>query len=193
MVQESAFRGVIDFFGRLGIYDVVLPFLLVFTVVFAILEKTKLFGTEHVGGRDFTRKNLNAIVAFVIGFLVVASTKVVAIINEALANFILLLLLGICFLLLFGTFYGQGEDPFKDLGKARWYIGAIMGIAIVLIFLNAVKTSSGKSWLSVILDNLKFNFSSAAVASIVLLIVIVGFIFFIVQEPKGEGKKEDKK
>ena len=45
MVEQSVFRGIIEFFEKIGIYDVVLPFLLVFTIVFAILEKTKVFGT----------------------------------------------------------------------------------------------------------------------------------------------------
>ena len=35
MAEESAFRGVIEFFGVIGVYDIVLPFLLVFTIVFA--------------------------------------------------------------------------------------------------------------------------------------------------------------
>ncbi|MDP7506475.1 MAG: hypothetical protein QF362_03470, partial [Candidatus Woesearchaeota archaeon] len=61
MAQESAFREALIFFGEIGIYDVVLPFLLVFTIIFAILEKTKVFGMEEVDGVKVTRKNLNAI------------------------------------------------------------------------------------------------------------------------------------
>ena len=42
----SSFRETIIFFEELGVYDVILPFLLVFCIVFAILEKSKIFGTE---------------------------------------------------------------------------------------------------------------------------------------------------
>ena len=42
----SPFRTGIDFLDKLGVYEVLLPFLLIFTIVFAILEKTKVFGTE---------------------------------------------------------------------------------------------------------------------------------------------------
>ena len=66
--HTEALRWVINFFGELGIYDVVLPFLLVFTIVFAILEKTKVFGMEEIDGKKYTRKNINAIVAFVVSF-----------------------------------------------------------------------------------------------------------------------------
>ena len=61
-VKQSVFRDVIDFFFQLGIYDVILPFLLIFTIVFAILEKTRVFGTEDkmsAAGLSFFHKNQN--------------------------------------------------------------------------------------------------------------------------------------
>src|SRR3989338_3772325 len=105
MVEESAFRGMIGLLNRLGVYDVILPFLLVFTIIFAILEKTKIFGLEN----GLTKKNINAMVAFVIAFLVIASTKLVGVINEVMANVVLLVILGVCFLLLVGVFFGDKE------------------------------------------------------------------------------------
>src|SRR3989338_8827869 len=69
MVEESVFRGVIGFFDKIGVYDIILPFLLVFTIVFAILEKTKILGLEKIDGKETTKKNLNSMVAFVIAFL----------------------------------------------------------------------------------------------------------------------------
>ena len=66
MAEASTLRGVLGFFVDIGIYDVVLPFLLVFTIVFAIFDKTKVLGTEVIDGHKYPKKNLNAIVAFVI-------------------------------------------------------------------------------------------------------------------------------
>ena len=71
MPQQSVFRGIIEFFGDLGVYDVILPFILVFTIVFAILEKSQVFGSEKIKDVEYTRKNLNSMAAFVIAFLVV--------------------------------------------------------------------------------------------------------------------------
>ena len=56
-MATSAFRGVIEFLGDMGVYDVILPFLLVFTIVFAILEKTKILGTAKEGGETIGKKN----------------------------------------------------------------------------------------------------------------------------------------
>ena len=70
-MAETVLGGVLGFFRELGVYDVLLPFILVFTITFAILERTKLFGTEKDSKNvDHTKKNLNAMVAFVVAFLV---------------------------------------------------------------------------------------------------------------------------
>ena len=45
--MANVFRDVIVFFGDIGIYDVVLPFLLVFTIIFAIFEK-KFFSVKNI-------------------------------------------------------------------------------------------------------------------------------------------------
>ena len=72
-MPESTFREMIGFLDKIGIYDVVLPFILVFTIVFVILEKTRVLGTETIEGKPYTKKNINAMVAFVIAFFVVGS------------------------------------------------------------------------------------------------------------------------
>jgi hypothetical protein len=181
--QSSVFRGTLGFFDQLGVYDVVLPFLLVFTLVFAILEKTKAYGLEKVGEKEFTRKNLNAMTAFVAAFFVVASTQLVSIINQVMAHTVLLLLLSICFLMLAGSFH-NGKDVFaleKGWNSAFMWI---MFVGIVLIFLNAV------GWLDVIWDSLFYRFDSVTVSSIVL---VVGIVLFMVYITKGEKKTEPKK
>ena len=184
MVESSGFRGVIDFLGRIGVYDVILPFLLVFTIVFAILEKTKVLGME--GG--YTKKNLNSIVAFVTAFLVIASSKLVSVISEVMANVVLLLILGVCFLMLVGTFYSsEKEFSFKETSPWVKFLTVLMFIGIVIIFLNAL------GWLNFIY--LLFQYWNAEWASsIIFLIVILGFIIYITYDTKPEpAKKEEKK
>lgn len=187
MADVSTFRGIIEFFGRLGIYDVVLPFLLVFSIVFAILEKTKVFGMEEIEGVKYTRKNINAMVAFVIGFLVVASSNLVRIINTTAADIVLLLLLAVFFLMLVGSFMKEGEGVFLEGG---WNIAfmIIMFVGIVIIFLNALQTDTGESWLAWLFRQVTQNFDSTAVASIVLIIVIILFMFYVTKEKKPVKK-----
>jgi len=183
MAKESVFRGVLVFFDKLGIYDVVLPFLLVFTIVFSILEKTKILGTEEIEGKKYTKKNLDAMVAFVTAFLVVASTKLVSAINTAVANTVLLLLLVVLFLLLIGAFFKEGEGVFLE-GRWRIFFMTVMFFGIVLIFLNAL------GWLAPFWDYLTQHWESQWVASLILLIFIILFIYFITKEKSSGGSSE---
>jgi len=190
VVRQSVFRDVIDFFFQLGIYDVILPFLLVFTVVFAILEKTKVFGTEEVEGRKFPKKNLNAMTAFVIAFLVVASTKLVALINTFLANVVLLLIFIVMFLVLIGAFYRDGEDVFLDGGWRTFFMVAVL-IIIILVFLNSMPTTEGSNWLSVAWFWISSNWNTNAVGSIILLIVIIVVMVLITRDRKAPPKAKE--
>ncbi|PIU72566.1 hypothetical protein COS79_02270, partial [Candidatus Woesearchaeota archaeon CG06_land_8_20_14_3_00_33_13] len=168
MVEQSVFRGTIDFFGRLGIYDVILPFLLVFTIVFAILEKTKIFGMEEIEGKKYPRKNLDAMVAFVIAFFVIASSKLVEVITQVSSQVVILLLLSILFLMLVGSFHKETPEGFFLPGGWNTTFMIIMFVGIIAIFLNAIKTEGGQSWLSFIMDFINTKWNTDWVASLIL-------------------------
>jgi hypothetical protein len=184
MVEESGFRAVIDFMGRLGVYDIILPFLLVFTIMFAILEKTKILGTDKIGGETITKKNLNSIVAFVTAFLVIASTQLVSVISEVIANVVLLLILSICFMLLVGSFFGDEQFTLKDYPTWTKFFMIFMFIGIVVIFLNAL------GWLQYILA-LFIYWDEEWAAAIIFLIVILGFMWYITTDSSGKSVKKE--
>src|SRR3989339_1252523 len=144
MPQESLFRGVLSFFQDIGLYDVVLPFILVFTIVFAIFEKTRVFGTVDIEGKQYPKKNLNAMASFVIAFLVIASSELVGIITKVSSQMVVLLFLSVLFLLLIGSFMKEG--PIFLEGGWKLLFVVIMFIGIIIIFLGAIK-SEGKTWL----------------------------------------------
>lgn len=192
-MAESTFRGVIDFFQTLGVYDVILPFLLIFSIVFAILEKTKVLGTEEAHGHKYTKKNLDAMVAFVIAFLVVASTKLVALINNFLANAITILVLIIMFLILVGAVFKGDEDGFLKDGPAKTAFMVIVGVVIVLIFLHSIPTDEGSDWLEAGWDWLMNNWSNNVGGSIILVIVVIAFMVFVTSGKDEKGSKESSK
>jgi hypothetical membrane protein len=187
--MASVFREVLDFFQYIGIYDVVLPFLLTFTVVFAILEKTKVLGTDMLGDRRITKKNLNSMVAFCVGFFVIASSRLVEIMTQVSSQMVVLLLLSVFFLMLVGSFYQEGEEPFSLSDPWKMIFTLIMFVGIVCIFLMAIKTKDGTPWLTWLMNYVVKNFNSAAVASIILLALIIGFMFWVVRDPKPASTK----
>jgi len=185
----SAFRNVIEFFEEIGLYDVVLPFLLVFTIVFAILEKTRVFGTDTIDGKQYPKKNLNSITAFVIAFFVIASSKLVEIITTVSSYTVLLLMLSVLFLLLVGSFMKEGEGVFLQ-GNWNYFFMILMFVGIVLIFIYAL------GWWDSIWDFFQFQTGGEVVGSLILIVIIVLFIWYIVKgEPHKEGtaKKEESK
>jgi len=172
----TPFREVLEFLGDIGLFDVVLPFLLVFTIIFAILEKTKIFGVEEIEGKKYTKKNLNSIAAFVISFLVVASSELVEIITTISSQVVVLLLLIVLFLLLVGAFYAEGEKSVFLEGGWKSFFMAIVFIGILLIFFNTM------GYLDKILDFFQGD-RNEIVGSIILLVIVVLFIAWIVREP----------
>ncbi|MBI4151799.1 hypothetical protein HY496_02410 [Candidatus Woesearchaeota archaeon] len=191
MVEESIFRGVIGFLEKLGVYDIILPFLLVFTLVFAVLEKTKILGVEKVKDQEYTKKNINAMVAFVTAFLVIASAQLVAVISSVMANVVLLLVLSICFLMLVGSFYADQQFSLEKSPKWVKFLMVLMFIGVVVIFLNAL------GWLETVFGvfYLMFtNLDAEWAAGLLFLLIILGFIWYVTHDTKptggsSEGKK----
>lgn len=112
----------------------ILPFLLVFAIVFGVLERSKLFGDN--------KKQLNAIIAFVIGLIFVAaiSPKLVV------ANLILFLTVALVTmfvgLLLWGFIAGEAGLKFESAPKGlQWFIGVVIAIAVIagLLWAGGVK------------------------------------------------------
>ena len=189
-MAESAFRGMIGFLDSIGIYDVILPFVLVFTITFAILEKTRILGSEEIDKVKYTKKPLNALVAFVIAFFVVGSGELVEILTTVSSQAVILLMVSILFLLLVGSFWQEKDQGVFLEGAYNKLFMVIMFIGIVLIFLNAIKTKSGRSWLDFGWNWLTRNWNNDAVSAIIFLIVIILFMYFVLREPR---KKEEKK
>lgn len=186
MGEASAFRGVIDFFHDIGLYDVVLPFLLIFAIVFAILDKSRIFGTMKIGDDKYPVKNINAIVAFVIAFFVVASAHLVEVITKVSSQVVVLLLAAVLFLTLVGSFSEETDKGvFLENGWKTGFMW-IMLVGIILIFLNAL------NWLQLAYEWLKVHWDSQVVASAFLLLLVAGVIGAVAREPGKNNKDKNK-
>lgn len=140
MVLENVdFTGMIKTLEQMGVYEVIFPFLLIFTIMFAILQKIKLFGADT--------KNINIVIAVIIGFFVVRVPTIVATINQFLPKVSMLVLVLLMFLLVLGIF-GSGESS----GWTGWpffigMIGAVVGIGWAVISSLPGLSTSWPTWL----------------------------------------------
>lgn len=128
----------VDTFQRLenmGLSDIILPFLLIFSIVFAVLDRAKLFGEE--------KKNINVIVALVIALLVVVphvtggyppGGDVVEIMNNAIPQVSVVIVAIIMLLILIGVFGVNVNIAGKSLGGV---IAMVSAVGILYIFGNA--------------------------------------------------------
>lgn len=176
----SPLYGSIEFMKSFGIFDIVLPFLLVFTVIFGILEKTQVFGKEG----NNTRKNLNAMVAFVIGFFVVAATQIVQLMQAALPYIMFLLVLIIMFMVLFGSTMADGKTDFwENLGSKRTKGIFAFGlfIAMIAIVLGAMGT------LEELIDWIIFHVTGPVLSTVILLLVVGIFMWAVVGGNSGNS------
>ena len=190
--MASPLGKAVEFLRDFGLFDVILPFLLVFTITFAILEKTRILGMVKVHGTEesIPNKNLNSMVSFVVALLVVATANIVRTINESLPNIVLILVASISFLLLIGVFLKGEMDFTKDHPGWYTFFVILMFLGVILIFLNAIyMTIAGQevSVLEFIIDWTIKNWSGTIFGSIIVLVVAVAAIWFITH-----GKSEKK-
>ena len=162
-----------------GLTDVMLPFLLIFVIIFAILQKTKILGEG--------KKNLNVIVGIVTALLVVIphvtntfppDADPVVIINNAIPQISLLLVAVIFLLILIGVF-GQ-ESVFLGMTAPGW-VAVLSLVAIVLIFGGAAGW-----WPDGFRQALEDIFGTEAVAIVIMLLVFGVIVAWITSEPKEE-------
>ncbi len=180
----STLQQSIEFLKDFGMFDVVLPFLLVFAIVFAVLEKTMILGKEGNAG---TKKNLNAIVALVMALITVATNQVVSVINEALPNIVLLGVVSISFLLLVGMFLKTGEFDLHEKSK-KWFMFVLflMFLGTVFIFASAIGID-GVSMLDRFFSWIGGAIGTSIVAPLVFLVIVVGTIYLVVRDSASPG------
>ena len=188
MTEQSLFRGAIESLNKLGLYDVVLPFLLIFTLMFAILEKTKILGTEKINGEEVPRKNLNSMVAFSVALFVVASSKAVSLISTLIANIIVFVVIAFLYLVVIGVvFHPSKEKPeFTIPAGVKYPTMALGAFVLIILFFRSL----GMGEIGKVVGNFfqEYFLTPTVLSSIVLLAVLIISLVFIVKEPKSKSK-----
>ena len=148
------------------IANFILPFLLIFLIVFGILEKTKVFGDSN--------KQLNAFIAFVIGLIFVGAVSPKLVVGHLILFFTVSIVVLFVALLLWG--FVSGDDAKLP---ANTPLRVIVGILIVGAVIIALLFATGfentafdslfrQSWSEAFWT----NFSFLAVIIVALTLVI---------------------
>ncbi len=181
------FQGMMYMLEQWGVIDVILPFILIFTIVFAIFEETKILSSDPASNKKYS-----TIVAIVLAFSVVIphitgsyyyGFDAVEIINKALPQIGLLLVSIVMILLALGIWTGKKADGTKGIGQ---WLSILSGLIVVVIFIASLGYWQVPYWLMWFL-------SSDVLALIVAMLVFVGIIVWISSSPSKEKDKEKAK
>lgn len=139
--------------------EFILPFLLVFTIIFAILEKTKLLGEG--------KKQLDAIVAFVVSLIFVTAIFPKAVVSNLILFLTISIIIVFVILLLWGFVFGEIKEGFKPAGWMKWTLGIVIAVAVMFAVMWSVGLPAGVTDLFS-----KLNWSSPFLMNFVFIIVI---------------------
>ena len=167
MLLQAAFTigEGIDFLVNFGVYQYLLPFLLVFSILFAILNKTKVLGGKA---------NIDGLVSMVIGLLLIVQQDIVETINTFLPRVSLIIVVILMGLILIALVSGKEFKGFQ---------GAWMGLFILLIMIALFMALN---------PNLTFldSFDRERLLQIGIFLAMVGGAFFLVTSAFETKKKE---
>ena len=182
----------------MGVLDVLIPFLLIFTAVFAIFQKT------HILGKKDEAKRYNIIVALAMGvatvvphtlwgtgdptspYLANGMVDVVNVINNSLPNISVVVIAIIMVMLILGVF---GADiNLAGASVSAWVMFIAAGTVVYVFGTSAGFFGNGNfpRWLWFLEDP---NTQSL----LVMILVFGAIIYFITRDDKHEEKENEKK
>lgn len=174
------FENFIAMLDMWGVTDVLLPFILIFTIVFATLQKTRLLGDG--------KKQYNVIVSLVMGLAVVIPHVVgrypfnfdpVDVINRALPQVSIILVAIVMLLLIIGVFGNEVDIAGTPL--SGWVV-ILAIIAVVLIFGSAVGWFIMPFWLGFLLN--------PELQALIVMILVFGIIIWFITKDESDKTKE---
>jgi hypothetical protein len=155
------------------ISEAVLPFILIFTVVFAILQKSQILGKE--------KKQIDAMVALVVGLITITFARAVGIINHLLPFLAVSVIIILVFLIMVALFHKDDKEFVLHKGfKWAIFIAAFVAVIIAVLYFTG-------AW-----DYLATKFTeggSNLVTNVVfIVIIVVGFLIVFFGDKKKESK-----
>jgi len=130
-MSNSLLGSAFDFIIKMGFLNTLVPFILYYSIIFGMLERTQIFTPAHKKEKDDAQiTNLHALIAFAMAITATAASQAVGITQNYLPilSVTAVILLGIMMLL--GMAFGP---EFINILKKPVYQGIAWGGAIVLI------------------------------------------------------------
>jgi len=182
-----SFIDIIQRLDNVGLSDAILPFFLIFVIIFAILQKSKIL---HSSDTDEKGRAFDVVVALVIGLIVIVphvvglypdGKDVVEIMNAALPNIGIILIALVGFFLIIGLFGAKASWK----GPLTGVISLVALLTVGYIFGNAagwfINTPTWLSWLD----------DPDTQALLIVLAIFILVIYLITKKPSDDSADGD--
>lgn len=163
---------VLGIFGAEWFNQIILPFALVFTLIFAILEKSKILGED--------KHQINSIISLVIAFILIAVPQARTVIVQVVPVIAVLAVLVLVLMIMLGFVGGTTKE-----GNLNKGLGIAIGIISGIVLIAAVMWSTG--WGMKIFEFGKSPDASIFWQSVVFIVIIVVVLAVAL---KSSGKKD---
>lgn len=158
----GSFSEVLAYMEQAGFFAYVLPFLLIFSLVFGILTRTQIFKNN---------KAINAVISFVIGLLALQFDFVPLFFSEIFPRLGVGLAVILALLILAGLFF----DP-----KSKFINYGLLAVGLIVFVIVLVKTFGWLGWGNISL----WYYNWPAIISAIIVIGILALIIKSVGEKK---------
>lgn len=179
------FVDMVLYLQGIGVAEVLLPFFLVFTIVYSVFMKTKILGKSQ-GAKRF-----NVIVAAVMGFAVIfphviyrRPDSVVNIINDALPRVALVLVAILMLLLMIGAFG-------KEWKLAETSAGSLVVFSSLAIIIYIFGTSAGW-WMGGRFPSWLYFLGDPQTQSFIVTLLVFGVIVWLITREEKPAEERGK-
>jgi len=184
----SMYEGIIAVLKNFGFFDIILPFILIYALMFGILAKTQILGDPFEKENEARAKFVRSIISLIslsVAFLVVGAYNVVLRIQEFIPYAILYILAVFMLLVSMSTFYlptgGKiKENEFENYRKVILVLSIIIFSILTLVSLGIISVQSLQSGIESGLNN-----------ELIGVLIVFGFIGLVIYwMTRGERKEE---
>ncbi|MDD3263914.1 MAG: hypothetical protein PHT94_03385 [Candidatus Nanoarchaeia archaeon] len=189
----ASFEGMLVLLDKIGFFSVIVPFILVYVIIFALLEKTKVLGTIDIkvgnNTETLTRSNFNAIVAFSISILFVVAKNLVFAMQEFMNWVVILIILSMSIVLAFGFLGGDIGEFFKSEENKKFmkvFKPILLLIIILIMVIALIKSFTGVNVIQSFFEWIKGSAdgtNSDSITALLFFLVLIGVVAFITKKP----------
>jgi len=164
------FQEIFYYLEYWGLSEVILPFILIFTIIYAVLQKVALFAEPKFNGIIALAISLITVIPHVLGKYP-AGMDIVTIINTSLPETALLIVAVLMLLIMTGLIWGKAPTE----GIFAGVVAILAAIVLIIIFISPITPIPIISQID------------PALQTLIIVIIVFGLVFWYVTKEKGTG------